>query len=603
MRLIFALAAVLSGAHSAPAAGPYGLGHEPPRSVPAAVSETGGWIGPGVSGSWFDAARSGEGIILQVLPDGRAFAVWFTYPAADEADSAAWLLAAEGIRQDNTLRFDSVVQPRGARFGDAFDPDAVDYPRWGSLVLSFDDCASMTASWEGPPAYGQGSRALQRLSVVDEIDCAGGRQLTPSGARAAAGLRARSGAWFAADRAGEGWLVEDLADGQSLVYWFTFDDGGRQAWLVGQGRREPGQIVVEQVLLGGGTRFGDGFDAAAVALTPWGRLQLAFDDCGAGTVSYESTAPGFGSGQRPVQRLTRLAGAPCVDPARVGPVAGSWEERQRTPEPAQFALALSADQGLLYALGGIGAPRAFRRYDPANDQWSVLPELPAGRDHLAAFALDGSIYMVGGGERGGGDQAVSGYRYQIDSQRWHPVPVLAPSYASSAAVVAGTAYIGDASGRLQQFDPRTERARFIEPPDFTPRDHSQLVAFQDEIWVIAGRSPETTAVRIYDPVSERWRAGPSIRHRRGGFAAAASATVLALSGGEVISTSLYAEARSEWIGAGHDDWSSGPDLPVAVHGTAGAVIEDRFYVVSGGTVPDSSLGTTGRVFALDLHRP
>src|SRR5690606_4236932 len=131
-------------------------------------------------------------------------------------------------------------------------------------------------------------------------------------------------------------------------------------------------------------------------------------------------------------------------------------------------------------------------------------------------------------------------------------------------------------------------------PDFTPRDHSQVVAFMDEIWVIGGRSPENTAVRIYDPVSETWRAGPSIRFRRGGFAAAASEDTLVITGGEVINNALYNEPRSEWIRAGDESWSEAPELPMAVHGTAGAVIDGRFHVVSGSAQPGAIAGATGR---------
>ncbi|MCK7593604.1 Kelch repeat-containing protein [Pseudomarimonas salicorniae] len=557
------------------------------------------WIGPGVSGSWFDPARSGEGIILQVLPDGRAFAIWFTFPATGETDPAAWLLATDGVRDGNTLRFAEVLQPRGARFGEAFDPDDVDYARWGGLVLRFEHCGAMTASWEGPAGYGSGSRAMQRLSVVDQIDCGGQRLLNESGSRAAEGLRSRSGAWFVSDRPGEGWLVEDLADGQSLVYWFSFDGEGRQAWLVGQGQRAGSRIEVEQMLLGGGTRFGDDFDPDAVSLTPWGSFTLEYDHCEGGRVRYASTLPGFGSAERPIQRLTRLGGAPCIDPSTASP-AGAWQERRTSPLPAQSEHAVTANEGLLYALGGFGAPRAFRRYDPSGDVWSVLPDLPAGRDHLSAFALDGAIYMAGGAPLGGGNQDTPAFRYRLATGSWEPVPALASSFGSHSTVLGGYAYVGDASGRLQQFDPMGDRVRIIDAPDFTPRDHSQVVAFLDEIWVIAGRSPENTAVRIYDPVSERWRVGPPIRHPRGGFAAAAGDRTLVLTGGEVIGGALYNEPRSEWIRAGEASWSSAPEYPVAVHGTAGAVVDGRFIVVSGSTRPGEIAGASGRTFALDL---
>ena len=32
-----------------------------------------------MSGSWYDPTRDGEGIVLEILPDGRQLAYWFTY--------------------------------------------------------------------------------------------------------------------------------------------------------------------------------------------------------------------------------------------------------------------------------------------------------------------------------------------------------------------------------------------------------------------------------------------------------------------------------------------------------------------------------------------
>ncbi|HWS26077.1 MAG TPA: hypothetical protein VN259_05810, partial [Xanthomonadales bacterium] len=150
--------------------------------------------GAGVSGAWFDASRNGEGIILQVLPSGRALAIWFTYPAAGEPGEQAWLIAQEGIIEGDAVRFSQVLRPLGGRFGAAFDPAQVQLQNWGTLEMRFSSCNASTLSWSGPASYGSGSRALTRLSTLDEVDCGGTRKLTASGARSAAGLRSRSGA-------------------------------------------------------------------------------------------------------------------------------------------------------------------------------------------------------------------------------------------------------------------------------------------------------------------------------------------------------------------------------------------------------------------------
>jgi len=556
--------------------------------------------GAGVSGAWFDASRSGEGIILQVLPSGRALAIWFTYPAAGEPGEQAWLIAQEGIIEGDAVRFSQVLRPLGGRFGAAFDPAQVQLQNWGTLEMRFSSCNASTLSWSGPASYGSGSRALTRLSTLDEVDCGGTRKLTASGARAAAGLRSRSGAWYVPERSGEGWIVEELGDGRSLVYWFTFDPQGNQAWTIGSGVREGNRLRIADNRITRGTRFGSGFVAADVQLLPWGTLDIDFAQCANGSLSYTSTLDGYGSGSRQPARLTRLAGAPCLD-SMPGAVAGaSWSERAPTPAPRQSEHAVTVDAGALYALGGFGGPRAMRRYDRGANAWSVLPNLPAGRDHLAAFAIDGGIYMVGGAANGSGDQSTAAFRFDLASQTWEPRAELAWIYGSHAATLHGRAYIGDVDGSLQQYDPRARQVQRIAAPDFTARDHSQVLAFLDEIWMIAGRDPETRSVAIYDPVAQRWRAGPALISARGGFAAAVVGDRMVVGGGEVIYSGVYVERSVEIYNVGALAWQAGPELPVPVHGVAGGAVDGRFLLVSGSTEAGLTTGATGRVFELTL---
>jgi hypothetical protein len=43
----------------------------------------------------------------------------------------------------------------------------------------------------------------------------------------------------------------------------------------------------------------------------------------------------------------------------------------------------------------------FAVYDPKADRCTTLPNLPTQRNHLAADAIDGKIYVVGGRFEGG----------------------------------------------------------------------------------------------------------------------------------------------------------------------------------------------------------
>lgn len=539
---------------------------------------------------------------MQFLPNGTALAVWFTYPPVGDAAEQAWLIADQGVVEGSKIRFSSVYQPQGSVFGPTFNPDAINRVLWGTLELEVRDCNSLVARYAGPAAFGSGERVLTRLTAIDQLNCNGGRSLTASGARALEGLRAKSGAWYVPSRSGEGWLIEELADGRSVVYWFTYDPQGRQAWTVGAGVRSGNRLDITENVITRGTRFGSGFDAAAVQRVPWGRLSFTFSDCNAVEASYSSPLAGFGSGTLRATRLTALAGSACLDGTPQARVNGTWIEAAAMPGSPQSELAATVLDGKIYALGGFGDPRGFKRYDPASNSWTTLPSMPGGRDHLAAFAFDGGVYYSGGAANGGGEQTVAAFRFDVTQNRWEPRPELQFNFGSHATVLSGRAYIGNEDGTLQEYDLRQRSVRKIERADVGgQRDHSQLVAFLGEIWMIAGRSPENTSITIYDPVTERWRLGPSLARPRGGFAAAVVDDQIVVAGGELISGAVRTEPTVEVYTAGGSGWQQAPRLPVSVHGVAGAGVNGRFYVVSGSTQAASASGATGRLFSIQLQ--
>lgn len=556
-------------------------------------------VSPVISGSWFDPARSGEGFVLQMLPDGRPLVFWFTYPPAGEPGEQAWLIAQGGVVDGNSVLFPEVLRPVGGRYGAAFDPAAVQRLPWGELRFTFEDCGTARVDYRGPVAWGSGTRELQRLTALDQLDCNVPRTLEASGAPALAGLRARSGAWFVPARSGEGWMVEELGNGQSLVYTFTYTPDGQQAWTVGQATREGTRVVMGDTLITRGTRFGEAFDAAAVERLPWGTLELDFVACDQLRMRPQPQLPGWQAAAQDAVRLTEVAGVACVDGTPAPPSQTRWVERARMPQPWTSELAVTALDGALYALGGFGGARSFRRFDPAGNTWSVLPDLPGGRDHLAAYALDGQVVMTGGADDGT-NLNQSAHAFDVAAGVWRPLPELPFTFGSHAAVIAGKAYVGDVDGSLLEHDQRNRRMRRIAPMDGTARDHSQVVAFLGEVWMIAGRSPETNSVAIYDPARGQWRRGPALRHFRGGFAAAAAGPHLLVTGGEVFSDGIRLETRSEIYTAGQSRWVEAAPLPVPVHGTAAATVDGKVHVVSGSTRVGEAIGATGRLYALEL---
>lgn len=556
------------------------------------------WLTAAASGSWFTPSRNGEGLLLQALPSGEFLAVWFTYPAAGEPGEQAWLISEPARPLGGQIEF-RMLRPQGARFGADFDPAAVTQSHWGTLKLERVDCDTLRMHYVGPTAYGSDERTLTRLTAMAGVGCSGPERLLSSGGRALDGLRSKSGAWFVPSRSGEGWLVEELPDARSLVVWFSYTPDGHQAWMLGVGERVDGVVELD-LRRPIGTRFGAAFDGAAIQQPLWGQLRFAPSACNSAQLSYTATQPGWGAATRTLTRLTRIAGAPCLDDTPTPPTGLAWTDRAPLPGPAQSELAAATLDGQLYALGGFGDPRGFKRYDPATDRWTPLAPLPAGRDHAAAFGLDGGIFLVGGAANGPGDLFTAAWRYDVVSGEWSPRPELPFVFGSHAVVLNGLAYIGDESGTLIQYDPRSRQRRLIPPFGNRPRDHSQVLAFQDEIWMLGGRAPEHDEVAIYNPAADRWRAGPRLRLPRGGFAAAATEQHLLIGGGESISGPWVLIPSVETYTAGEDSWRLQPGLQLPVHGAPGARLGGQVYVLSGGSRAGFGTPATGRLLGLSL---
>jgi hypothetical protein len=562
------------------------------------LSATSYWPGAAVSGTWYDAARSGEGVVLQMQPDGSFSAIWFTYPAAAGDGDQMWLLGRAVPTADDTLRF-AAIRPTGARFGAAFDPAQLQTENWGSFELQFTGCRNARLSWSGPAAFGSGELALTRFTELDELECNGTRALLANGARSLDGLRARSGAWYVPSRSGEGWLLEEYPDGRAGLYWFTFDEQGRQRWIIGAGSRDGERWRFHQTYLARGARFGTAFRSADVQLREFGPVVIERDTCAAMRVRYTGLDPLHGSAERAAQRLASIAGLPCIDgtPAAVG--GTRWIERAPMPGPkiSEHAAAASGDH--IYVVGGFGDRTGFKRYSPLQDTWTLMPPLPDDRHHLAAFATADAFYAAGGySDTSNGYQA--GYRFDLESASWSPVPEIYEVAASHAATLHGRAYIGDLSGSLQEFDPVTRRVRRIPPSDAPGgRDHSQVVAFLDEIWMLGGRSPEHSGVSIYDPASGRWRNGPFMAQFRAGFAAAVVGPRIVAAGGEFLNPPAV-NGTAEVYTAGAPQWVGAPPLPAAVHGVPGVGWRDRYFIFSGSRIATATSGGTGQVFELEL---
>lgn len=126
--------------------------------------------GQWISGPWYDPTRDGEGLVVEILPDGRGLVYWYTFTAEGTSDQA-WMIG-DGTLNGRTLVIDSMIQPLNGRFGPDFDPDQVEYVDWGRIQLTFESDEHAAIEYESNlDAFGSGQHILQRLARPMLAEC------------------------------------------------------------------------------------------------------------------------------------------------------------------------------------------------------------------------------------------------------------------------------------------------------------------------------------------------------------------------------------------------------------------------------------------------
>ena len=253
---------------------------------------------PGMSASWYDVSRNGEGFVIELLSGSRAVMYWFTY---DEEGNQDWYTSL-GKVDGRRLLFPELHQVSGGVFGPDFDPEAIVKTKVGSAAFTWNSCDTGHMDWFIGDRHHR--QELSRLNRLMGLDCGKPRQVpTREEAR-------YSGSWFDPSHNGEGYVIEVLDDARVLVYWFTYGPDGSRRWFVGVDETDDGKIAFAQMLSTHGGIFGPDYDPDSVEILDWGTLELDIN-CDGGTARYSSLEPAFGSGELDIVRLTLIDGLPC----------------------------------------------------------------------------------------------------------------------------------------------------------------------------------------------------------------------------------------------------------------------------------------------------
>jgi len=299
-----------------------------------------------------------------------------------------------------------------------------------------------------------------------------------------------------------------------------------------------------------------------------------------------------------------------------------WKKGAPFPEPDEELYGVAAN-GKLYVIGGWGDGKARGvnyEYDPATDKWTKKQPMPRPAHHAALAAVNGKIYAFGGFVApattavplgAAWEPIADAYEFNPATDSWKPLPPLPGKRGSAiAAEVGGKIYvIGGATtmegakepfftafgparvlGTNDVYDPATNKWESRNPMS-VPRNHAFSGVVNGKIYVIGGRTghgfilsaTNTNVVEEYDPVSNMWSL-PKERMptARSGGASGTDGRRIYVAGGEVTTTALVGAYRAvQAYDPATNSWTTLPSMPMPRHGVAGAVIGNRFHLVSG----------------------
>ncbi len=125
-------------------------------------------IGPSLSGSWYNPAQSGHGIMLELLSATSAWMCWFTF---DLNGNRAWICSLGSVG-GVTIDFAQAFTVQGGSFPPLFDPNRIVEVPWGGITVTFAGCDTGTMTWTTTaPGFQSGSMPLHRLTTLWGTAC------------------------------------------------------------------------------------------------------------------------------------------------------------------------------------------------------------------------------------------------------------------------------------------------------------------------------------------------------------------------------------------------------------------------------------------------
>jgi len=271
----------------------------------------------GLTGSWYQAATSGQGFEVEVYPDltapgtGLAQISWFTFDTAiGGADHQRWYTLSGPVVSGQASANLTIYQNTGGNFNalPVTNAHAV-----GTATLSFDSCSSGSLTYTFTDGTSRtGTIPLTRLTQNMTCSTTSARPTNPD--------FAHSGNWYDATTSGQGVTIEVNPTSSILFFaWYTYAPAGAAAGAAGQ-RWYTGQATIAagaraaplQIYETTSGRF-NAVTNPAPGTVAVGTGTLTFQSCASASLNYAFTA-GSSNGMAGTIALSRIGPVPsgCV---------------------------------------------------------------------------------------------------------------------------------------------------------------------------------------------------------------------------------------------------------------------------------------------------
>ncbi len=356
------------------------------------------------TGSWYDPDQSGQGLFVEILPDHRATAYWFTFDPAGAQQ--AWI-AGTGTYAGNAITFESVTMPSGGRWIPNFDASRILDNPWGTMTLTFDGFGSGKVEFSSILGYGTGSMKLSRLTRpagISTTTVTAKGQWIPTGSPNVARYAHTSTLLNNGKVLIAGGLDDTGATDSAELY-----DPSTNTWSAIAPLPEPrvGHTATKlpdgKILIFGGTDSASNNVRRAALFDPDTNTWSSFD------------APGWSDG--PTATLLKTGKVLVVGGYPDGhdsfhldwlkdyaslfdPATRTWTRTGNLPDIRSTPSATLLKDGRVLLAGGYdydwGCPvYSTQTYDPVTDSWSTGANLPFGWGHTATLLPDGRVLAVG----------------------------------------------------------------------------------------------------------------------------------------------------------------------------------------------------------------